>query len=124
MILRNDSRHLLFQPYIHVLLLNESGNKTGVVILQIENKSAPLRGLKIINLPQNCALNFQKLPYFEQKLANICQTLRISLKQKLKFYQYLNFIQKKFLKFSIYLPIFVQNMVILENSTRDFGADL
>ena len=36
----------------------------GVVILQIENKSAPLRGLKIINLPQNRALNFQKLPYF------------------------------------------------------------
>ena len=38
--------------------------KTGVVILQIENKSAPLRGLKIINLPQNRTLNFQKLPYF------------------------------------------------------------
>ena len=37
---------------------------TGVVILQIENKSAPSCGLKIINLPQNLALNFQKLLYF------------------------------------------------------------
>ena len=30
----------------------------------------------------------------------------------------------KFLNFGIYLPIFVKNMVIFENSTRDFGADL
>ena len=36
----------------------------GVVILHIENKSAPLRGQKIINLPQNRAVNFQKFPYF------------------------------------------------------------
>ena len=36
----------------------------GVVILHIENKSAPLRGGKIINLPQNRAMNFQKSPYF------------------------------------------------------------
>ena len=36
----------------------------GVVILHIENKSAPLRGRKIINLPQNRAMNFQKCPYF------------------------------------------------------------
>ena len=33
----------------------------GVVILQIENKSAPLRGRKIINLR---VMNFQKFPYF------------------------------------------------------------
>ena len=32
----------------------------GVVILHIENKSAPLRGQKIINR----AVNFQKFPYF------------------------------------------------------------
>ena len=51
-----------------------------MVILQIENKSAPLRGRKIINLPQNRAMNFQKFPYFEQKWANICQNLRISIK--------------------------------------------
>ena len=37
---------------------------TGVVILHIENKSAPLRGQKIINPPQNRAVNFQKFPYF------------------------------------------------------------
>ena len=36
----------------------------GVVILHIENKSAPLHGRKIINLPQNRAMNFQKFPYF------------------------------------------------------------
>ena len=37
---------------------------SGVVILHIENKSAPLRGQKIINLPQNRTMNFQKFPYF------------------------------------------------------------
>ena len=36
---------------------------TGVVILQIADKSAPLRGQKMINLPQNRAMNFQKFPY-------------------------------------------------------------
>ena len=35
-----------------------------------------------------------------------------------------NIFKKKFLKFGIYLPIFVKNMVIFENSMRDFGADL
>ena len=34
-----------------------------MVILHIENKSAPLRGRKIINLPQNRVMNFQKFPY-------------------------------------------------------------
>ena len=38
----------------------------GVVILHIENKSAPLRGQKIINLPQNRGMNFQKFPYFNK----------------------------------------------------------
>ena len=38
--------------------------QSGVVILHIENKSAPLREQKIINLPQNRAVNFQKFPYF------------------------------------------------------------
>ena len=37
---------------------------SGVVILHIENKSAPLRRQKIINPPQNRAVNFQKFPYF------------------------------------------------------------
>ena len=30
----------------------------------------------------------------------------------------------KFLNFGIYLPIFVKNMVIFENSMHNFGADL
>ena len=30
----------------------------------------------------------------------------------------------EFLNFDIYLLIFVKNMVIFENSTRNFGADL
>ena len=38
--------------------------ETGVVILHIENKSAPWHGRKIINLPQNRVMNFQKFPYF------------------------------------------------------------
>ena len=38
----------------------------GVVILQIENQSAPLRRRKIINLPQNCPMNFQKFPHFNK----------------------------------------------------------
>ena len=51
------------QPYISLpwIIANFI---TGVVILHIENKSAPLRRWKIINLPQNCAMNFQKFPYF------------------------------------------------------------
>ena len=44
--------------FYHFLIEN-----AGVVILQIENKSAPLRGRKIKNLPQNRAMNFQKFPY-------------------------------------------------------------
>ena len=51
-------------PEYSKLITVEERIKAGVVILQIENKSAPLCGLKIINLPQNRALNFQKLPYF------------------------------------------------------------
>ena len=42
----------------------EKEKLAGVVILQIENKSAPLCGQKMINLPQNRAMNFQKFPYF------------------------------------------------------------
>ena len=46
--------------------IEDDGNEkvTGVVILHIENKSDPLCGRKIMNLPQNCAVNFQKFPYF------------------------------------------------------------
>ena len=36
----------------------------GVVIIQIENKFTLLRLLKIINLLQNCLLNFQNLQNF------------------------------------------------------------
>ena len=46
------------------LCLNHILKLSGVVILHIENKSAPLRGQKIINPPQNRAVNFQKFPYF------------------------------------------------------------
>ena len=44
--------------------------------------------------------------------------------QKLNFYQYLTLFLKKILNFGIYLPIFVKNMEIFENLSRDFGADL
>ena len=69
--------------------------KAGVVILQIKNKSAPLHRLKIINLPQNHTLNFQKLSNFEQKWADICQNLRISFKMMLNINKILTFVSKK-----------------------------
>ena len=68
---------------------------SGVVIIQIENKSAPLRVQKIINPPQNRTLNFQKLPYFKQKWANICQNIRISFKIMLNIGKILTFVSKK-----------------------------
>ena len=45
----------------------------------------------------------------------------------LKYYLFEKFrayLLKNIKNFGIYLPIFVKNMEIFENSTRDFGADL
>ena len=53
------------------------------VILHIENKCAPLRGLKMINLPQNC-----------KKRAK-CQNLRVSFKIMLNIGKILTFVSKK-----------------------------
>ena len=53
--------------YEQLLIANSKSKNMiipGVVILHIENKSAPLHEQKIINLPQNRTMNFQKFPYF------------------------------------------------------------
>ena len=52
----------VFENYVADIEVD--GKQAGVVILQIENKSAQLRRRKIIKLPQNHAMNFQKFPYF------------------------------------------------------------
>ena len=52
----------VFENYVADIEVD--GKQAGVVILQIENKSASLRLQKIINLHKNCAMNFQKFPYF------------------------------------------------------------
>ena len=66
-----------------------------MVILHIENKSAPLRGQKIINLPQNRAMkNF----HISNKNGKMCPK---NIKN-----------------------LFFKNMEIFENSSHDFGADL
>ena len=53
-----------------------------------------------INLTQNCAMNFQKFPYFLQKWANICQNLTISFKIMLNIGKILTFVSKKHQKWS------------------------
>ena len=86
--------------------------KAGVVILHIENKSAPLRGRKIINLPQNCAMNFQKFPYFKQKWANTSGADKLGRSYLL--------VSEAFKLISVHLDIFYLISLGLIQNSNDF----